>query len=175
MTPGKGCGGVRPSSGAATSAGDGDVMKSGASASSGIAAPGDGRTPPASPPPSLTHSLTVARPPRLERGTLCLEGRCSIQLSYGRCRDSIEPAGNLTSHIPCAVPRLRLTMPARGQRASPGSWPASRRVHLDTATGARLSSAAARAQGMGLGILGQRSRSVLLRLRTAALRPCPEG
>jgi hypothetical protein len=26
----------------------------------------------------------VARPPRLERGTLCLEGRCSIQLSYGR-------------------------------------------------------------------------------------------
>ena len=27
----------------------------------------------------------MARPPRLERGTLCLEGRCSIQLSYGRC------------------------------------------------------------------------------------------
>jgi integrase len=26
----------------------------------------------------------MARPPRLERGTLCLEGRCSIQLSYGR-------------------------------------------------------------------------------------------
>ncbi len=26
----------------------------------------------------------LARPPRLERGTLCLEGRCSIQLSYGR-------------------------------------------------------------------------------------------
>ena len=26
----------------------------------------------------------VVRPPRLERGTLCLEGRCSIQLSYGR-------------------------------------------------------------------------------------------
>ena len=27
----------------------------------------------------------MARPPRLERGTLCLEGRCSIRLSYGRC------------------------------------------------------------------------------------------
>ena len=28
----------------------------------------------------------LARPPRFERGTLCLEGRCSIQLSYGRLR-----------------------------------------------------------------------------------------
>ena len=28
--------------------------------------------------------VLLARPPRLERGTLCLEGRCSIQLSYGR-------------------------------------------------------------------------------------------
>jgi hypothetical protein len=30
----------------------------------------------------------VARPARFERATLCLEGRCSIQLSYGRilCR-----------------------------------------------------------------------------------------
>src|SRR2546430_10322518 len=28
----------------------------------------------------------LARPPRLERGTLCLEGRCSIQLSYGRTK-----------------------------------------------------------------------------------------
>jgi hypothetical protein len=26
----------------------------------------------------------VARPARFERATLCLEGRCSIQLSYGR-------------------------------------------------------------------------------------------
>ena len=26
----------------------------------------------------------LARPPRFERGTLCLEGRCSIHLSYGR-------------------------------------------------------------------------------------------
>ena len=31
-----------------------------------------------------TFLRKVARPPRLERGTLCLEGRCSIQLSYGR-------------------------------------------------------------------------------------------
>ena len=30
------------------------------------------------------QAFEVARPPRLERGTLCLEGRCSIQLSYGR-------------------------------------------------------------------------------------------
>ena len=38
----------------------------------------------------------VARPERFELPTLCFEGRCSIQLSYGRvvdCRDStIEPA-----------------------------------------------------------------------------------
>ena len=27
----------------------------------------------------------LARPPRLERGTPGLEGRCSIRLSYGRC------------------------------------------------------------------------------------------
>ena len=26
----------------------------------------------------------VARPARIERATTCLEGRCSIQLSYGR-------------------------------------------------------------------------------------------
>ena len=26
----------------------------------------------------------LVRPPRFERGTPCLEGRCSIQLSYGR-------------------------------------------------------------------------------------------
>jgi hypothetical protein len=31
-----------------------------------------------------TQASGMARPPRLERGTLCLEGRCSIQLSYGR-------------------------------------------------------------------------------------------
>ncbi len=31
----------------------------------------------------------MARPPRFERGTLCLEGRCSIQLSYGRSQENI--------------------------------------------------------------------------------------
>ncbi len=31
----------------------------------------------------------VARPPRFERGTLCLEGRCSIHLSYGRSQKDI--------------------------------------------------------------------------------------
>ena len=31
----------------------------------------------------------MARPPRFERGTTCLEGRCSIQLSYGRRRRTL--------------------------------------------------------------------------------------
>ena len=31
----------------------------------------------------LIHG-TLARPPRLELGAYCLEGSCSIQLSYGR-------------------------------------------------------------------------------------------
>jgi hypothetical protein len=31
----------------------------------------------------------VARPGRLELPTLCLEGRCSIQLSYGRIKTKI--------------------------------------------------------------------------------------
>ena len=33
---------------------------------------------------ALSPCGTMARPPGLEPGTLCLEGRCSIQLSYGR-------------------------------------------------------------------------------------------
>src|SRR5215470_5637859 len=33
-----------------------------------------------------SFSQKLARPPRFERGTLCLEGRCSIQLSYGRTK-----------------------------------------------------------------------------------------
>ena len=45
--------------------------------------------------PTAHKSLkNVARPPRFERGTLCLEGRCSIQLSYGRTacnRPSLRP------------------------------------------------------------------------------------
>ena len=38
-------------------------------------------------------NFEVARPPRFERGTTCLEGRCSIQLSYGRnrCADVLCP------------------------------------------------------------------------------------
>src|SRR6185312_10427588 len=32
----------------------------------------------------LQFADDMARPPRFERGTICLEGRCSIQLSYGR-------------------------------------------------------------------------------------------
>jgi hypothetical protein len=36
---------------------------------------------------SRTILKTLARPPRLERGTPGLEGRCSIQLSYGRICD----------------------------------------------------------------------------------------
>ncbi len=35
---------------------------------------------------SNCYPRRMARPPRLERGTTCLEGRCSIQLSYGRNR-----------------------------------------------------------------------------------------
>ena len=31
----------------------------------------------------------LVRPPRFERGTTCLEGRCSIQLSYGRGHEDI--------------------------------------------------------------------------------------
>gem|GEM_PF-2050171 len=34
----------------------------------------------------------MVRPARLERATLCLEGRCSIQLSYGRNFDFMECA-----------------------------------------------------------------------------------
>ena len=34
----------------------------------------------------MCEASKLARPPRLERGTLCLEGRCSIQLSYGRTK-----------------------------------------------------------------------------------------
>ena len=50
----------------------------------------------------------MARPPRLERGTLCLEGRCSIQLSYGRTlkiRHLRVPFLALRKSCPKIVPR----------------------------------------------------------------------
>src|ERR1035437_5611789 len=55
VTAGEGRGGVRPSSGAAMLESGRDIMKSGASAHSGLAAPEDGRTPIPSSPPPLTH------------------------------------------------------------------------------------------------------------------------
>jgi hypothetical protein len=40
--------------------------------------------------PKLAFLLgRMARPARFERATLCLEGRCSIQLSYGRVPEMI--------------------------------------------------------------------------------------
>jgi hypothetical protein len=53
----------------------------------------------------------MARPARLERATLCLEGRCSIQLSYGRavnyCNSIIELAvvdlDSPRSHLLCCA------------------------------------------------------------------------
>ena len=63
----------------------------------------------------------VARPPRLERGTLCLEGRCSIQLSYGRNRVfqasktgrygvSIARNTLIFRHVPSAIYYARLRL-----------------------------------------------------------------
>jgi hypothetical protein len=51
----------------------------------------------------------MARPARLERATLCLEGRCSIQLSYGRVPallDASLPAFG-TIHHPCFFCRCK--------------------------------------------------------------------
>ena len=69
----------------------------------------------------------VARPPRFERGTLCLEGRCSIQLSYGRLRRST-PASSHSIHAraspfpPASIIRNRLprwrTTPCLSARGS---------------------------------------------------------
>jgi hypothetical protein len=42
----------------------------------------------------------MARPERLELPTLCFEGRCSIQLSYGRFLDSKR------FRVPAAIPLL---------------------------------------------------------------------
>ena len=56
---------MRPSSGAAMSESDGDVMKSGTSARSVVAAPEDGRTPPR--PPAVTDPLPNRAGRRLRR------------------------------------------------------------------------------------------------------------
>ena len=61
VAAGEWLGGVRPSSGAAVLESNGDVMKSGASGNSVHAAPGDGRSPPASPPPSLRDYAFMAK------------------------------------------------------------------------------------------------------------------
>jgi hypothetical protein len=55
LTAGEGFGGVRPSSGAATTEKSGAPDSITSPSLSNIAAPGDGRTPKTSPPPSLTH------------------------------------------------------------------------------------------------------------------------
>src|SRR5437773_5690648 len=39
----------------------------------------------------------MARPPGLEPGTLCLEGRCSIQLSYGRIKPENKAFCNISA------------------------------------------------------------------------------
>src|SRR5258706_3039387 len=46
----------------------------------------------------------MARPARLERATLCLEGRCSIQLSYGRSFEN-QALTNAVFDAPQIVPR----------------------------------------------------------------------
>ena len=51
------------------------------------------------PEPARGEDKKVARPPRFERGTLCLEGRCSIQLSYGRSPDSKRFRASATIHL----------------------------------------------------------------------------
>ncbi len=42
------------------------------------------------------EKIKVARPARLELATLCLEGRCSIQLSYGRVVTNLQQYKALT-------------------------------------------------------------------------------
>lgn len=73
MKAGEGPSGVRPSSGAAMSESDGDVIRSDASACSVVAAPEDGRTPLTSPPPSLPR---CPRPP-------AASGKCPRRAEFG--------------------------------------------------------------------------------------------
>jgi hypothetical protein len=47
----------------------------------------------------------VARPARLELATLCLEGRRSIQLSYGRSLPNFSYYNHLRYNLPCLFDR----------------------------------------------------------------------
>src|ERR1017187_4840907 len=58
---------------------------------------------------ALSPCGTMARPLGLEPRTLCLEGRCSIQLSYGRCGDSIESSRDASSQIKGTASHVGLT------------------------------------------------------------------
>ncbi len=67
----------------------------------------------------------MARPGRLELPTLCLEGRCSIQLSYGRAVGEsnyfILPRGNGILSLLKAIPRHPVDKNPVGKfRAFPG-------------------------------------------------------
>ena len=70
----------------------------------------------------------MARPPRLERGTLCLEGRCSIQLSYGRTKAYF---ARIPNHGKRIRQPLRHTHPTARHAWRPavrrGSWSGRRR------------------------------------------------
>jgi|SRR5450631_1524041 hypothetical protein len=52
----------------------------------------------------------VARPARFERTTACLEGRCSIQLSYGRNR--INTAGSSSAKVKSIFGKPRRHIPS---------------------------------------------------------------
>ena len=49
----------------------------------------------------------MARPARFERATLCLEGRCSIQLSYGRSNLNFSHNKRLCHSLLCLWQQLR--------------------------------------------------------------------
>ena len=52
----------------------------------------------------VNHSTNMARPARVERATLCLEGRCSIQLSYGRNGGNLNERAGETQEQQHGVP-----------------------------------------------------------------------
>ena len=49
----------------------------------------------------------MARPARFERATLCLEGRCSIQLSYGRSLPNLSQLTHLRYNLLAYLAYLR--------------------------------------------------------------------